>query len=196
MSKAVHRRTLLRTLTALALSLLLSAPAMGAVQGEPGLDSTGSIDVNLISGLLVRITGLNDLPLGEWSGVGDLAGNDNFCIGRTGVSLFGQNPYSIRAQGDGIPGDPNAFVLRNGSRSIFYNAFYNDQSGLANRQPLTPGVALTGQTDFGLRQVFNILNGLTCVNLNANISIVVTESELLRASGTYTGTLTLVILPE
>lgn len=196
-TQLITTSTLRRRLVATALSLLLFAlPASGAVQGDSGPESTGTVDINLISGLVVRITGLDDLPLGQWSGTGDLAGNDNFCIGRSGVALFGQNPYRIRAQGDGVPGDPAAFVLRNGPRTISYNAFFNDQVGTADRQPLTPGVALTGQTDFGLRQVFNILNGLNCVNLNANISVVVPETELQGASGAYTGTLTLVMLPE
>ena len=183
-------------LGAIIVPCLLAAPAIAADQGQAGPNSTGTVDINLITGLNVRITGLNDLALGEWSGSGDLEGNDNFCIGRTGVFLFGQNPYSVRAEGDGVPGNPSAFVLNNGPRKISYNAFFNDDDNLLNRQPLTPGVALTGQTDVALRQIFNIINGLNCINLNANISIVVPESELLRASGAYTGTLTLVMLPE
>ena len=196
-NQLISTSTLTRRIVASALSLLLFAlPASGAVQGGSGPQSTGTVDINLISGLLVRISGLDDLPLGQWSGTGDLAGDDNFCIGRTGVGFFVQNSYQIRAQGDGVPGDPSAFVLRNGPRTISYNAFFNDQAGTANRQPLTPGVALTGQTDVGIRQFINILNGLNCVNLNANISVVVPETELLGASGAYTGTLTLVMLPE
>ena len=169
-------------------------PTFAAQQGSSGLDSDGSIDVTLVTGNNVRLSGLADMALGTWSGAGSMSADDNICIGRTGISLFGTGSYRIHASGDGEPGDPAAFTLSNGFNQIHYNAFFNDAVGTAGRQQLTPGVAMTGQTGFGFWLVFNYLFG--CFNENANISIEVPETELTGGAGNYTGTLTLVLIPE
>lgn len=173
---------------------LLSPAALAADQGPIGnTESQGSLEVNLILGLLTRITGFNDLDLGVWSGSGSLTGNDNLCIGQSGAGFF-NGPYRIRASGDGEPGDPGAFTLSNGAQTLKYNAWFNDAPNAgAGRAPLTGGVTLTGLNSFGIFQRFN---GTGCNFLNANISVEVPESELQGGTGSYTGTLTLVLLPE
>ncbi len=165
-----------------------------AVQGNPGPSSTGSVDINLIMGLNVRLSGLNDLALGTWSGSGDVAGDDNLCIGRTGIGFFGSGLYRILASGDGRPGNPAAFTLSNGATQIEYEAFFNDQTGTAGRQPLVPGAALTNQSGFGGWFALNYLFG--CVVENANVSVVIRDPVLRAAAGPYSGTLTLVLIPE
>lgn len=162
-----------------------------STQGQIGFgSSTGSVDIDLIVGFRARISGLADMPLGEWSGTGPLAANDNICIG---VNYFGGG-YRIRASGDGEPGDPSAFTLSNGATQIGYNAFFNDATGTNGRVPLTGGVTLNGQNAANLPRVFNFFFG--CVANNANISIEVPEAELTGGFGTYNGTLTLTLLPE
>jgi hypothetical protein len=148
----------------------------------------------LVTNLNVRLTGLIDMPLGTWSGSGNLAAEDNVCVGRSGVGLFATGNYRILASGDGEPGNPAAFTLYNGARSLHYDAYFNDTAGIAGRQQLIPGVALTGQSGAGFGLVFNLLFG--CFTENANISIVVTAAELSAASGPYAGTLTLLLIPE
>ncbi len=176
--------------------LLFSAaqPAWGAQQGSTGAASSGDITINYIQNLNTRITGFNDMPLGTWSGVGPLTANENICVGRSGVGFFGTGTYRILARGDGEPGDPSAFTLSNGASRISYNAYFNDQAGTANRQQLTPGLQLTGQSSFGLWMIFNLLFG--CAVNNANVSIEVPASELASGVGTYTGTLTITLIPE
>lgn len=174
--------------------LTLAGTGYAAVQGDAGTTSSGNVDISLVTGLNVRIAGLTDMPLGTWSGTGDVGSNDNICIGRTGVGFFGSGPYRILASGDGEPGNPAAFTLSNGSRRMSYNAFFNDVAGTGGRQPLVPGVALTGQNSFGFWQILNYLFG--CSVFNANVSIEVPESELQSAAGVYTGTLTLILTPE
>lgn len=174
--------------------LCLVSPSQAAVQGDSGTTSSGNVDISLISGLNVRISGLRDMPLGTWSGAGDVTSNDNLCIGRTGVGFFGSGPYRILASGDGEPGNPAAFTLSNGARRLSYRAFFNDVAGTAGRRLLTPGVSLTSQSGFGFWQILNYLFG--CSVLNANISIVVPQAELRGAAGVYTGTLTLILTPE
>ncbi len=166
-----------------------------AVQGTTGPTTSGSVDVTYVQGLNVRINGLTDMPLGVWGGAGALTANDNICIGRTGVPLFSSaGTYRILASGDGVPGDPSAFTLSNGVEQMNYRAFFNDQTGTAGRQELTAGVVLTNQNSFGLFYFFNMI--LTCGAENANISIEVPESELSGAGGVYTGTLSLMLIPD
>ena len=177
----------------LAALMTVSTPfeADAATQGAFGFGaSTGSVDVDLVIGFRARISGLADMPLGDWSGTGPMTANDNICVG---VNYFGGG-YRIRASGDGEPGDPSAFTLSNGATQISYNAFFNDAPGTAGRVPLTGGVTLTGQNAANLPRVFNFFFG--CVANNANISIEVPESELSGGFGTYNGTLTLTLLPE
>jgi hypothetical protein len=174
---------------------LCPAAGYAAVQGSTGPDTTGSVDLTYVQGLNVRINGLSDMPLGVWGGSGALAANDNICIGRTGVPLFSSaGTYRILASGDGEPGDPAAFTLSNGPSQMYYRAFFNDQTGTAGRQELTAGVALTNQNSFGLFYFFNMI--FTCGAENANISIEVPEAQLSGAGGVYTGTLSLMLIPE
>ena len=168
--------------------------AWAATQGSGGPSSTGTVDMHVVLGTAVRISGFSDMSFGAWSGTGDVEANDDLCVGRTGVPLFGSGPYRILASGDGAPGNPSAFTLTNGAHTINYNAYFNDQPGVTNRQQLTPGVALTNQSAFGFWMVFNYLFG--CVTNNANVSVIVPASELGTGAGTYTGTLTLMMIPE
>lgn len=194
--RAISMHESLRNLCAIAatLCMLSSTAAQAADQGPIGnTESAGSVEVNLILGLLTRITGFDDLDLGVWSGSGSLSGNDNLCIGQSGAGFF-NGPYRIRASGDGEPGDPGAFTLSNGAQSLKYNAWFNDAPNAGpGRAPLTGGVTLTGLNSFGIFQRFN---GSGCNFLNANISVEVPESELQGGTGSYSGTLTLVLLPE
>lgn len=174
-----------------------ASSSQAAVQGNSGTTSQGSVDISLISLISVRISGLDDLSLGTWSGTGDATGSDNICIGTNGIRggfPFGFGIYRILASGDGEPGNPAAFTLSNGAGRLSYNAFFNDATGLAGRQPLTPGVALTDQRGSAFSLVINRFNG--CVFNNANVSIAVPEAQLSGAAGVYTGTLTLVLSPE
>ncbi len=182
-----------RNLAAVAAVMALAAPAVdAAVQGTRDFNtSSGSIEIDLLRGFQARITGLADLPLGVWSGTGSLSANDNVCIGTNNFSGL----YRIRASGDGEPGDPSAFTLSNGASQITYSAFYNDVTNAGSgRTLLTGGVTLTGQTGNPFEMWFN--GSPNCRFENGNISVEVPETELSGATGTYNGTLTLLLLPE
>ncbi len=135
------------------------------------------------------------MPLGTWGGSGSLTADDDICIGRTGVGLFGSGIYRMTASGDGEPGDPAAFTLTNGFNRIYYNAFFNDQTGTTGQQQLTAGVQLTNQSGSGFSFVFNYIFAF-CPFPNANIAIEVPPGELAKGAGNYTGTLTLLLIPE
>ncbi|MEM7217682.1 MAG: hypothetical protein AAF515_04910 [Pseudomonadota bacterium] len=187
------RTPLLALLVGIA-GLMPAVLTQAATQGTTGTSSTSTVDIHMGIGRFARITGFEDFDLGEWSGSGDMSADDNLCVGRNGVGFFGTGTYRIHAAGDGVPTDPAAFVLSNGVDQISYDAYFNDQPGTAGRQQLTPGVLLGGNSSFGFRLVFNYLFG--CVIENANLSIVVPESELESAAGGYAGTLTLTLVPD
>ena len=181
-------------------SLLISVIALSigsahaAVQGTKGPTSGGSVDVVYVSELQVRINGFADMAFGTWPGTGSFTADDNLCIGRTGVGFFGTGIYRILASGDGEPGNPAAFTLSNGIDRLYYRAFFNDETGTAGRQELTPGVMMLNQSGSGFSFVLNML--ANCLVENANVSVEVPESELTNSAGSYVGTLALVLIPE
>ncbi|MBT8143710.1 MAG: hypothetical protein KJO55_03355 [Gammaproteobacteria bacterium] len=169
--------------------------AQAATQGAVGTSSAATVGITLTADLLARIDGLNDILLGAWTGAGNMIGDDDICIGRSGVGFFAAGNYRMRLSGDGDPADVNAFTLSNGVDRIYYDVYFNDQAGLAGRQPVVAGQMLNNQTGLGFFQILNWLFG--CVVPNGNVSIVVPESQLQgTTSGNYAGTLTLVLIPD
>ena len=175
--------------------LMLSLPTLhAATQGTEGNNSTGTVDVNVSIGRLVRIQGLRDFNFGTWaSGDGTLTDNDDVCI----ANNFLLGSYGIRAagDGDGVNGiDPSSFTLSNGVDQISYNVFWNDETGTAGNQQLTGGVIARSQTGTFGSFLFNFFG--FCVN-NANIQVTIPATELeATGAGNYTGTLTLLIIPD
>lgn len=167
-----------------------------ATQGTTQVgQSDGSLDLAVTSGLTARINGLNDINLGTWSGSGGLTGSDDLCIGRSGVGLFAQGAYRMRLDGDGDAYDVNAFTLSNGTNLLHYDVWFNDAIGAAGQQAVSAGVMMNSQTGSGFWQFLNMIFG--CVGTNANVQVDISEAQLLAVpAGSYTGTLTLVLIPE
>ena len=128
---------------------------------------------------------------GVWnSGDGTLTDNDNVCIGKND---FG-GPYAIRASGNGDGFDPAAFTLSNGTDQIYYNVYWNDATGTSGNIQLSPGLILYGQTGSFFSFLFNLFG--FCV-ANANVEVEIPDTELQAASGgNFTGTLTLLVIPD
>lgn len=188
-------QTLWITLTAAGVCILGSV-SHAATQGTTAMgQSTAALDLTVTTGLVARVNGLDDIDLGAWSGTGDMSGSDDLCIGRSGVGFFGQGAYRMRLDGDGDPADINAFTLTNGVDTLYYDVFFNDQTGSAGQIPVTAGVMFSSQQGGGFGQILNVLFG--CVVENASVTVQLPEANLLASPmGTYTGTLTLVLIPE
>lgn len=172
--------------------LTLSFPTIqAATQGAVGSTSSGTIELNVVIDNTIVIRDLRDFNFGLWNlGDGTLTDNDDVCIGKT---EFGA-PYAISASGDGDGIDPAAFTLSNGTDQIYYNVYWNDATGVAGNVQLTPGLILNGQT--GSVPSF-AQNRNNCNRPNANLEIEITNTELQNAnSGNYTGTLTLLVIPN
>ncbi len=172
-------------------------------QGAPDyFASTGTVDINVTSGDLIRIFGLQTVSFGTWNiGDGNLASNQNVCIGKSSTGA----PYAIQATGDGNLIDPSAFTLSNGVDQINYEVYWNDQTGTGGQVPLLPGSVQYGQTGpavtFFRNLIFGGFFGFTCGSSltppNANLEVRIPSTELTAATGgIYTGVLTLLVIPN
>ena len=118
-------------LTATAVSgAILAAPAMAApVQGNLDATSTGKTTVELEIADRVQITRMDDIPLGTYSGTGDLVYNEGYCVYRNGCGNYKVNvttdnlefkvvsasatdevPFTVRVDGDNDASDGAAIL--------------------------------------------------------------------------------------
>jgi hypothetical protein len=156
-----------------------------ATDGTLGATSSGSVGISITIPTLVRITNVQNLDLGTFTGSGDLSANDSVCI----YTNLSAGTYKITASGDGTAG---AFEVRNGSAvSLPYLVFWNDQPSPSGGIALVSGTASPTQGGADI-------SSQTCSGLgnNANFMVRMLESVLQGAiPDVYTGTLSLVIEP-
>jgi hypothetical protein len=162
-------------------ALLAAAPALGATQGTTGATSTGSVGVALTIPNLVRLTQVNDIALGNWTGAGDMQGTDSVCVWST------TRKYRVTATGSGAGG---AFTLAAAPSTLAYTVQWRDVAGASSGTAMTAGTPLTGQN--------TSVTSTTCGGgTNATVLVRVAESALAAApAANYLGTLTLVVAPE
>ena len=148
------------------------------------VNSMGLISLLLLRvapvGADVRISNMNDLSLGSWSGSGDVEDSDSVCIYNNG----GPN-YLITASGSGTGG---AFTLSSGGNTIAYTFQFQGSSG--GYTTLSPN---SGQGFSSADQVSDTCGGST----NASMRVRVTESSLMSAKkGSYSGTVNVQVDPN
>ena len=115
---------------------LLASPAVAATQGTIGSTSTGSLGLALTIPSLVRITQVDDIALGNWTGAGALQGADSLCVFST------TRRYRVTATGSGAGG---AFELAGGATVLPYAVQWRDVAGATSGAAMTAGTALNGQ---------------------------------------------------
>lgn len=174
------------------LSITSFTNLQAASQGSAGATSSGTVEIGIAVNRAIIILGLRDFNFGLWrAGDGTLRDNDDVCVAKT--SNFGT--YGIRAAGNGDGFDPAAFTLSNGIDQVNYNVFWNDETGTAGSQQLTPGLIEHGQVETNGHVIAAAFFGI-CF-LNANIEVEIPDTELSSAvGGTYSGTLTLLVIPD
>lgn len=128
----------------------------------------------------IIVNQLDDVPMGTWSGLGDMVQTMSHCSGPS------SSRYRVTATGSGTGG---AFTLSSGTSTLAYKVEYAGRTGGFTQ--LSPGIALTG------------LNGDTqaqCVGLSRQserVRITILAATLAAApAGSYSGTLTLTVAPE
>ncbi len=145
------------------------APAYAATQGSVGSSSTGTSVISVVVSPLARITAIDDVTFGTWSGSGALSATDDVCVWTTG----------------------GAFTLADGSNEVSYSVTWDDVAGSSSGASLTAGTGLSGQTSSATS------TDCTGGSMTATLGVSIAEGDLSGApSGNYSGTLTLVIAPE
>jgi len=169
----------------LSAAILAGAPisaAYAATQGTIGATSDGAVSISVSLGSLARITDLDDITFGTWSGTGSLATSDDVCVWVSGGG------YAVTAEGNGTG---NAFELTNGSETIAYTVKWDDVAGSTTGTGLTSGGSLGSQTSSATS------TDCSGGSMTATVAVEIAEAELGAAgSGAYNGVLTLVIAPE
>lgn len=164
---------------------LLNADCFAATDGSLGNPSTGSTNISITLPNQVRITGVADLNLGEFSGSGNLTSNDDVCI----YTNDSGGQYQVTAHGDGAG---SAFTVSDpSSNTIPYEVYWNDSTGTTGNVELSTNITLGTQSSADTTDE-NCSGGNT-----ANFQVVVRESELSgQLAATFSGVLTLVIEPN
>lgn len=145
--------------------------------GRNSFASTLTLTLNLPD--TVRISNLNDIDLGSYTGA-DLTAADSLCVYRaSGLS------YAVTATGSGPGG---SFTLTDGAGSqVPFSASWNDGAGAV---VLAPGVLLSGRTN-------SMAGSDTCnfgANNNAVLSVLVSAADLqLAPAGSHSGVITLTV---
>lgn len=133
-----------------------------------------------------RITNITDVSFGLISNLqADSRQSQNICV----FSQSTGGAYSISASGSG---SGSSFALLSGTNSLAYEVEWSTQSGQTSGTPLSPNVALTGQTSSAAHQSCN-----TGPATSASLTIILRGSDLSQASeGSYSGSLTLLVAAE
>ena len=171
--------TAIKGLVAGGVAVAMATSSFAVTQGGLGFTSTGSVDISLNVADEVRISNLQDIDLGDFSGA-DLSGSTPACIFRNG----GNAGFQLTASGDGTAG---AYVLSDATNDVAYSVAINTGGADTDLNANAPEVFATAT------------NTPDCTGIadNATISVTVdaADAAALPASA-YTGTLTLVVSPN
>lgn len=140
-----------------------------------------NMTINITVDDIVKLQGMDDLLLGNYSGNGDVSATESFC-----VYSNGSGAYQVTANGNGNNGD---FALLSNGTAVPYSVEWNDGSSVS---PVSANSNLT-QRQNATSDVTTCSSG----GSNASINIRLLEADLNSSpAGNYRGTLTLIIAPE
>jgi hypothetical protein len=160
----------------------IASGAHAATDGTLGSTSTGTLSITLGIQDLVRISGLADMALGNYTGAGDLNSNEDVCVYRNGPS--GQ--YKVTASAS-----EGAFALKAGSNAIPYKVYFNDATGVSGETLLTYSAISGAQSGANNQSVDCSVGGKS-----SNVHVQLLETDLQAAApGAYSGTLILTVEP-
>lgn len=143
----------------------------------------GNVTISVTIPPVIRVSDINDLVLGTFDGISNMAGSDTVCVYMNGGTL-----YSITASGSGAG---SAFSIANGSSIVPYAVTWQDTLGTAalasGVQAANRGNAFTADTS---------CNG--GAGNNATVTVTLQAADLLTAMqpGLYSGVLTLMVAPQ
>lgn len=131
----------------------------------------------------VKISSVNSLSLGTWSGSGSLSDNDDVCIYNSDTSN-----YSITASGSG---SGQSFAMSGSGSSMAFEVWFKGSSGsVGTYSQLTSG---SPENFSGANQTAVDCGG----GVNANVKVSVGALTLGSVpAGSYSGSLTIVVTPR
>lgn len=171
----------------LAVSMVLPLIVFG-LNNPPGVSdpSEADLDVTLTVPTMYRISGIENLSFGTYTGNGALSLDEDVCVWTNASG----GAYRVTARGDGAS---FAFVVTKSgdtSKTIPYTVRWNNTSGTSGNQAL-----LADTTSSNMTGANTVSIGCSTGPANtANFQVSFSESALLGSvSGTYTGVLSLII---
>lgn len=173
-----------KTATLAAALAVASGSALAAEDGKMGASSTGKSVVSMSVGDRVKISGLDDIALGAFSGAGDMVGSSAFCVYRNGTGLYNMTVTSANQDGDGN------FRATDGTNFVSYGVSYDVDADASDGTEISSGETRTGLAGEARSPSCSATD-------NAAIQVSFAEEELLGAvAGAYTDTLTLLVEPN
>lgn len=159
--------------------------AYAASDGALDTTSTGDTSISIGVSNLVRISGIDDLSFGTYSGSGNFSKDQDVCIW---TNQNGGN-YKVKARGDGTS---YAFTVSSGPGSILpYAVKWNGATGTSGN------TALTADTLSGAFSGASTTSSTCAGGETANYQVIFSSTDLLDVRpGTYTGVLTFIISPS
>ncbi len=147
------------------------------VNGPLGATSTATTDVTVVIGDYLKISDLDEIAFGAYSGSGHLDGNDDICL-----YYSGSGDYRVTITDDSNDLTPNSFQVENTSNTeeVNMDVYWNDKTGVSSRKLLTYGIALTKQSGAN-----NLSNTCSVGGLTANLSVNLRQGDLKAVSGGY-----------
>lgn len=164
------------------LAIALPAMAWAAAQGTLGSTSTMSMTVSGNLAPSVRISNLNDINLGSFTGQAELQATQGLC-----VFVSNGGPYSIVFTGQN---DDSSFrVADSYSHFVDYSVEYDNSGTGASYQAVSPGVTLSNLSGASSS---SSCSGST----NANVRVTVYKASVTSPTGSYADTLSVTVAPN
>ena len=156
--------------------------AQAATDGTTGSTSTGTVDISLQIDGAVRISNLDNLDLGTFTGSGPLTASDTACVYSNGAT-----GYSVTATSTAQGVSTGAFELSDGTDSIPYVVTFNDGGGAST-------LGFNSAATMGNARTIDDNCSAVADNATIQVDVAVVDASSV-AQGTYTSTLTLVVAP-
>jgi hypothetical protein len=168
------------------ITLIAAVPAGASTQGSLGATSTGTVTITASVAHRAQITGLTDIAFTNVDPASAATSSQSNCV----WSNTANKGYSITATGSGTSG---AFTLANGSLNVPYSVQWNAGGGQTSGTGLTAGTALGGMTSTAANPTCSTGAATTSSLI---ISIAASDLQGMTSATSYTGALTLLVIPQ
>ncbi len=179
---------LMKLLSATCAGVMAAASAQAATQGIAGPTSTGTLVVTMDVLEEVKISNLVDIPLTQYvPGGGNITGSSPVCVYYNNATQYDITPTSANSAGPG-------YQMILGADVIPYAVEYqNDALGAGAYSAMNETTVYTVNTATSVDDDCVTATGDTS---DLRVTVTDTGSPLGVANGTYTDTITLVVVPN